>query len=90
MKIFYLLIVLTLINISAFAQQTFSVKGKVHKENGEVVSHVTIKLDGTNFTAITDENGLYEFKNVPAGKYTLLISSLEIESKVLQLNVNRN
>lgn len=90
MKIFYLLIVFTLINITAFAQQSFSVKGKVHKENGEVVSHVTIKLEGTNFTAITDENGLYEFKNVPVGKYTLLISSLEIESKVLQLNVNKN
>lgn len=90
MKIFYLLIVFTLIHITAFAQQTFSVKGKVHKENGEVVSHVTIKLDGTNFTAITDANGLYEFKNVPAGKYNVLISSIEIESKVLQLNVNKN
>ena len=90
MKIFYLLIVFTLFHITAFAQQTFSVKGKVHKENGEVVSHVTIKLDGTNLTAITDINGLYEFKNVPAGKYNLLISSIEIESKILQLNVNKN
>jgi len=90
MKIFYLLIVFTLINITAFAQQTFSVKGKVHKENGEVVSHVTIKLEGTNLTAITDENGLYEFKNVPAGKYNLLISSIEIQSKELQLNVNKD
>jgi outer membrane receptor protein involved in Fe transport len=90
MKIFYLLIVFTLINITAFAQQTFSVKGKVHKENGEVVSHVTIKLEGTNLVAMTDENGLYEFKNVPAGKYNVLISSIEIESKVLQLKVNKN
>src|SRR5690606_13835970 len=90
MKIFYLLIVFTLIHITAFAQQTFSVKGKVHKEYGEDVSHVTIKLDGTNYTAITYANGLYEFKNVPAGKYNVLISSIEIESKVLQLNVNKN
>src|SRR5690606_29451469 len=56
----------------------------------EAVSHVTIKIDGTNLQAISDEKGLYLIENVPQGKYTLLVSSIEIEPKTLQINVNKN
>src|SRR5690606_35503523 len=54
------------------------------------VSHVTIKIDGTDLQAISDEKGLYLIENVPQGKYTLLVSSMEVEPKTLQINVNKN
>lgn len=73
-----------------FAQKTFSVNGKVHKENGDPISHVTIKISGTSLLSITDQNGRYSFPRVPQGKYVLHVSSVEIESKTLQIDVNKN
>ncbi|NGM60877.1 TonB-dependent receptor [Sphingobacterium sp. SGG-5] len=90
MKQFYLLLLLFVCSVCAYGQKTYSIEGKVHKESGEAVSHVTIKIEGTSLVAISDENGLYDFPNVPSGKYTLLISSVEIQSKRLPIHVNKN
>lgn len=91
MKHFCWTILVLMISVGqAVSQQHYSIKGKVHKESGEAVSHVTIKIDGTNLQAISDEKGLYLIENVPQGKYTLLVSSIEIEPKTLQINVNKN
>src|SRR5690606_23993786 len=91
MKHFCWTILVLMISVGqAVSQQHYSIKGKVHKESGEAVSHVTIKIDGTDLQAISDEKGLYLIENVPQGKYTLLVSSIEIEPKTLQINVNKN
>jgi len=90
MKQICLTIFLLLFAITTFSQNTYSIKGKVHKEDGEPVSHVTIQIKGTNYTAITDSNGRYEFKAVPNGKYTFLVSSVEIKPKELKVDVNKS
>jgi len=90
MKQIYLVLLFLGCSLQVFAQHTYSIKGKVHKENGETVSHVTIKIEGTSLQVISDENGLYAFPNVPAGKYTVTVSSVEIQPKKLQINVNKN
>lgn len=90
MKHFYWTLLLLLCGLGASAQQHYSIKGKVHKESGEPVSHVTIKIEGTDLQAISDEKGRYIFENVPVGKYNLLVSSVEIKPKKLNINVNKN
>lgn len=90
MKQICLTIFLLLFAITTFSQNTYSIKGKVHKEDGEPVSHVTIQIKGTNYTTITDSNGRYEFKAVPNGKYTFLVSSVEIKPKELKVDVNKS
>lgn len=90
MKQICLTIFLLLFAITTFSQNTYSIKGKVHKEDGGPVSHVTIQIKGTNYTAITDSNGRYEFKAVPNGKYTFLVSSVEIKPKELKVDVNKS
>ncbi len=90
MKQFYLILLFIGLSTATYAQNTYSIKGKVHKESGEVVSHVTIKIEGTALTAVSDENGLYAFPSVAQGKYTLLVSSVEIQPRKLQINVNKN
>src|SRR5690606_25004907 len=47
-------------------------------------------IEGTSLVAISDENGLYDFPNVPSGRYTLLVSSVEIQPKHLPIHVNKN
>ncbi|MCI0920672.1 TonB-dependent receptor [Sphingobacterium rhinopitheci] len=90
MKKFYLTVYLLCCTLLLFAQQTFSIKGKVHDENGTAISHVTIKIEGTPYTVITDEDGRYNFSAVPKGKYTLSVSSVEIKPKKLAIDINKN
>ena len=42
--------------------------------NAQAISGVTVSLDGTNFTAVTDDNGAFSFSKVPAGIYNLKTS----------------
>lgn len=90
MKNIYLIVLFIAAHLSVYAQQQFSIKGKVHAVNGKAMSHVTLRIEGTEHIVITDKNGRYAFQNVPAGQYNLHISSLEIESKVLPLTVDKN
>lgn len=76
--------------IFGFAQSTFFIRGKVHKDNREPVANVTIKIEGSEIKTITDINGHYSFNNIPKGKYVLLVSSIEIQPKRLNLDVDKN
>lgn len=73
-----------------FAQDSFSVKGKVHMESGEPVSNVSIHVVGTNLVAISDANGRYSFSSVPKGRQVLKVSSLEIMPMQLTVDVYKD
>ncbi|MCI0920670.1 TonB-dependent receptor [Sphingobacterium rhinopitheci] len=88
MKKNILVICFLFMTVFCFAQTSFSIKGRVHNKDGEPISEATIKIEGTNYTAITGVDGNYSFNSIPKGKYRLLISSLEIQSKALALDVN--
>ncbi|MGB0881508.1 MAG: TonB-dependent receptor [Vicingaceae bacterium] len=55
--------------------QSGNVSG-VAKVNGKPVSFANVGLVGTSYGVATDINGKYKLSNVPAGKYTLQISSV--------------
>lgn len=59
--------------VGAFAQYG-SVKGKVVDEKSAPVSYATVVLKGTSYGANTDDDGMYEIRNVAPGSYTLEIS----------------
>jgi len=90
MKKFYLSIFFVVFVLQVFAQQFFTVKGKVHSDNGVPLSHVTLKIEGTPFVAITDANGNYSFSQLKGGRYTLIVSSIEIKPKKLTLHVTKD
>lgn len=88
MKFFSFLILILLVSLNVFAQ-IGNVRGKFYtKENGGV-SHATIKLTPGNFGTLTDNNGFFVLKNVPFGSYELVMSSVEVETKIVKLNVNK-
>lgn len=90
MKQISVLLLLLSVVFTAGAQDIFSVKGKVHKEDGTPVSNVTIKIEGTDLLAVTNEKGLYTFNRVARGKYMLLVSSMEIKPMRVSLHVNKS
>ena len=79
-----------------FAQGT--IRGFVtDKSNGEPAIFVTVSLEGTSYGVTTDVTGYYTLSKIPAGTYTLNVSSVEYEtvtqsvtiegSKVVSVNI---
>lgn len=71
--VFFFFIIAT---VSALAQPKTIISGKViSKEKQEVVDFATVYLKGTTYGCTTNEQGIYQL-HAPAGKYTLVVSSI--------------
>lgn len=72
-----------------FAQGT--VKGFVSsEESGEPVMFVNVVLEGTSYGVATDISGYYSLSEIPAGIYTLIISSVEYEKVSEKIEIRDN
>jgi len=60
----------------AQSSTTGAIAGKVNDRNGQPIPQVNVRLSNTQFGTLTNEQGLYQLNNVPAGTYTLLISRM--------------
>lgn len=76
MRIFYrsFLLIFAIFTLSTLIfAQTGSLKGTVTSSvNKQPVAGATVEIIELHKTANTDENGVYEFTNLPAGSYTLV------------------
>ncbi|WP_447642114.1 MULTISPECIES: TonB-dependent receptor domain-containing protein [Chitinophagaceae] len=68
------------LSFSILAQNKYgSIKGRIKTNNGTVASGVVVTvLENGSLGAVSDENGDYVMGKVPAGYYTLKLSSTEI------------
>lgn len=88
MKNIFLTIFITILSGTVLAQ-TATISGQVQTHDGKALSHVTLQLEGTSLTAISDENGTYKLNQVPYGRHKLLITSIEIEPSERTVVVQR-
>lgn len=88
MKHLYLAFVLSCSFLTAFAQLS-TIEGIVRTKEGTPLSEATVKIEGLDIASMTNAQGRYELKNVPFGKQAIRITSVEIESKIVALTVNR-
>ena len=65
--------------LTTFAQlQTGLVQGRV-ADKGAPVQYVTVQLEGSEFGAITDEQGAYRIVDIPFGTYNLVVRSVQFK-----------
>lgn len=64
-----------------------TIKGKVTTNDNKVAADVTVLIKGTNKGTITDENGVFEFRKLTAGTYTLQISLTGYETLEQSIDV---
>lgn len=70
------------------SRQTYGlVAGKILSADGIPVDYATVYLKGTNYSATSDEKGVYHIK-APAGTYTVVFSSVGYEPKELTARIN--
>lgn len=83
-----LLLLLSLLSLSVFAQSGNVVKGSVKTSDQQPAAYVNVLIKGTNRGATTDSNGNYSIRNVPTGSITLVISFIGLESREVDVQVN--
>lgn len=72
--------------MSAAQTMTGMVSGKVLSTDGTPVDYATVALKGTEYSGTTDEKGIYHI-NAPAGRYTIVFSSVGFEQKELPVEI---
>tara|TARA_B100000809_G_scaffold81873_1_gene80137 strand:+ start:6848 stop:9205 length:2358 start_codon:yes stop_codon:yes gene_type:complete len=76
-----LLILCTVVFSFNLIAQKGSVRGFIYNDkSGEAEIGATVYLKGTTMGAATDVNGFYSITKIPAGSYTLMVTSLGFDS----------
>lgn len=84
-----LILLFCLVNLSAFAQ--FSISGKVvSKETNEPIAYAEIYILDLGKSKVSDVEGNYEFKEIPAGTYEFAVFNLEFEVMKRKLTISEN
>ena len=84
-----------LLHLSLFAQETYTIHGKIINQDNQPITHAEIILQDENQNTIysTETNeSLFEFKNVKPGQYSISIitSSIVQNEPIFELNEDRN
>ena len=87
----FLLVIFTIIlSFSAIAQKG-QIRGFIYNyKTGEVEIGATVYLKGTTMGSATDVNGFYSISKVPAGSYTLMVTSLGFVSLSQSVSIKAN
>ena len=80
-KICLFVFLLTSFTMLAQNQNTGRVTGKISLSGNVPAEGVSVALKGTKYSAVTNENGQYEIRNVKPGSYTISIHSVGIQGK---------
>ncbi|MCW3101824.1 MAG: fhuA [Bacteroidetes bacterium] len=67
--------------------QNGSIKGKISTSEGKAAEYVNVGLVGTKKWAATDQGGQYTITDVPAGKYTLKVSTVGLQGQAKDIEV---
>lgn len=69
-------------------QKTGSIRGRITTADGNTAPYVSVKLKGTSFGAVSDEDGEYLIRKVPVGDYTIIVSAVGLFPKEKQVRVS--
>ena len=90
-NIFYGMLILFCGNVSAFAQSGKGIiKGVIGDERGLPLEGISVGLESTKFGNVTDDEGAFFVKNVPSGKYKLLVSAVGFTTQKQEIELKDN
>ena len=87
MKHFLSFLFVLLLSVRVLAQEGGLVSGTVKDATGMTLPGAVLKLDRFNRYTVSDNNGYFEFLNVPAGSYRVEVEYLGYEPAVLEATV---
>ena len=86
-----ILLLLWLVAVIGLRAQTFVMGGKVYDaDTGKPLEFASVLLTESGLWAITNEQGNFTIKNVPAGKHTLTVQSLGYQKRTFPMELSRD
>ena len=86
--ILLVLLVLTMPKIQAQIGKTGTIEGRVLNADGQAEENIVVQLQPTGKLTASDDNGYFEFRNIPYGNYTITVKSLGIATQSVQLTLD--
>jgi len=84
LKIGLIFLFVLFVLINGYAQETGTIKGKIIEQSTkQPISGATVAIKNMPGGVITDSTGLFTIKNVPEGNYSLIISNVGYQQRVL-------
>ena len=87
-KLSIALAVFVMLSTSAVCQQLYTISGIVQSSEEFSIPGVNVVIEQTQQGTISNANGYYKLKDIPAGRYTLMISALGFQTYTLPIEVN--
>jgi hypothetical protein len=85
----FLIAFIILLPVFSLAQQARYISGKVtDSANGQPVARCSVYFSNTSKGDITSASGEFILKNLPAGKYELVVSAIGYETQVTEVSSN--
>ena len=85
------LLALLLLGVTTTSSAQGTVKGFLKSESsGEAVMFASVTLEGTSFGVSSDVEGYFSLSRIPAGQYTLVVTSLEFETLKKSIEIRNN
>ncbi len=89
-KRFLLLALMVSMTMLLKAQQLMLSGNIIDSETGKPIEFATVLLSESSLWAITNEQGVFHLKKVPAGKHTLIVQCLGYKKYTLPVTLNRS
>ncbi|MGN6494289.1 MAG: TonB-dependent siderophore receptor [Agriterribacter sp.] len=70
--------------------QTGLLKGNITTADGEAAQNITIVLEESKYSAISNAKGYYEIKNIKPGRWTLAVSAVGTETQKREITITGN
>ena len=83
----YSTLVLLLLCLNVFAQQSGSIRGKITSSDGKPAEYVSVQLKERKQSTLTNAKGEYKLNNVKPGNYTIKVSAIGLNTEEKQVTV---
>jgi iron complex outermembrane receptor protein len=84
-RVLFTLLLTTLFLNFNFSQNTIS--GKVVNSKNEVISNCKIIIKALNLSTLSDKQGFFQFKNIPSGKFKIIVKNENFINYEKQIDV---
>ena len=64
--------------------------GKIYDQENQILPYVNVYFENTQIGNISNDDGVYEIKNIPNGTYTLVLSSLGYKTKSIKITFSNH
>ncbi len=88
MKISFFVIACLLVNLSTYAQSTYTIDGKITDAAGESIQSATVFIGGSQKVTMTNADGVFTFGNLRPGNYQVVVNMLGYLSVKKNIAVN--